>query len=260
MFQTVFSSGKDLLETKYLLISLISPRYEVDFHTLQEELVYQYRKVGGDMRGTHIKDWGVRDNNLNYILLDAIDGLIGVDQTYYFGQSSDGIPFESNNSGTRFLSISLKCLIDHDFLELFKHKRIIFSQNKRMGSDFPYWEVKINDEGLLEGVYSFADYQGTKPNFYYHHALEDIFQSLEMMLPGLEKADWISRAKLTKGSDIWFEYKPQEKKILHPHDKYSLATVFDKKSKQQLGKIQHCGPNRSKSLGLFSYLLEIFSE
>lgn len=259
MFQTVFSSGKNELETKYLLTSLISPRYEVDFKTLEEDLVFEYRKHGGDMKNTSIKDWGITDNKLNYLLLDAIDGIVKVENTSYFGQSSESLPFQSKDKGTQFLSINLKGYVDHEFVTLFKGKRIVFSQEKRMGSDFPYWEVSINESGLLEGVYSFADYQGTKPSFYYHHALEDLFNSLEMMLPGLVKADWISRAKLIKGKDIWFEFRPSEKDSLHPHSSRGFANFYDMDKGHRLSGIEHCGPNRSKSLGLYAYLLDIFS-
>lgn len=259
MFQTVFSAGKNELETKYLLTSLISPRYEIDYKALQEDLIFEYRKHGGDMRNTSIRDWGISDNKLNYILLDAIDGIVKVENTFYFGQAKESLPFKSHEMGTQFLSISLKGFVDHEFVTLFRNKRIVFSQEKRMGSDFPYWEVSINDDGLLEGVYSFADYQGTKPSFYYHHALEDLFQSLEMMLPGFVKADWISRAKLIKGNDIWFEFRPSEKADLHPHSKKDFAHFYNNETKHKLAGIEHCGPNRAKSLGLYSYLLDIFS-
>jgi hypothetical protein len=259
MFQTVFSAGKNELETKYLLTSLLSPRYEIDYKSLQEDLIFEYRKYGGDMRNTSIRDWGITDNKLKFILLDAIDGIVKVENTFYFGQAKESLPFKSREGGTQFLSISLKGYVDHEFVALFRNKRIVFSQEKRMGSDFPYWEISINEDGLLEGVYSFADYQGTKPSFYYHHALEDLFQSLEMMLPGFIKADWISRAKMVKGNDVWFEFKPDHKADLHPHSKKDFAHFYNIETKQKLDGIEQCGPNRAKSLGLYSYLLDIFS-
>ncbi len=257
MFQTVFSSAKGNLESKFLLTSLISPRFRIDYETLQEELMLEFRKLGGDLIQTNIKDWGITDHRLKYWLLNTVDGVIQVDESFYFGKISELQPFESEDLGTEFLSISLECYIDHDFIEIFRNKRICFSGEKRMGSDFPYWEVYINEDGMLNAVYTFANYLGTKASFYYHHAIEDVFQSLQIMLPGIDKADFIARSKLSRGSDIWFEYSPEQKALLHPHHKHDFSQFYHKVDTQVLKGIKLCGPKRSRSLGLFSYLLDI---
>ena len=143
-------------------------------------------------------------------------------------------------------------------MHLLKNKRIVFSREDRMGSDFPYWEVQVDNNGLLTAVYSFADSLGTKASFYYHHAIEDLYNSLETMLPGLSRADWVARAKLEQGSDQWYEYKPKLKPKLHPSTGENLSVLFDSSSNKKLENMYQYVSNYSKSLVLFSYLLDVF--
>ena len=139
------------------------------------------------------------------------------------------------------------------------NKRIIFTTEARMGSDFPYWEIFIDEDGKMVASYSYADYLGTKASFYYQHALEDIFTSLEAMLPGFEREPFFNTAKVTTGFDIWYEYPPEQKAMLHPHHNFALKDLYLISGNTKIQGISHCGPNRTKSLGFLSYMLDVFS-
>lgn len=259
MYQTVFSSGYLDLESHYLLLSLLSPRYEVNNLKLKEDLLVDYRIAGGDIKFTTVKDWGVEEKCLKYLLLDSIDGLIKVDHTYFFSQINHHLPFEIQTGKTQFKSIEIKCMLDHKFIKLYENKRIIFSKKSRMGSDFPYWEFSIDEQGLLSGLYSYADYTGTKPSFYYHHAVEDIYNSITSMLPGLVKADWVSRVKLSPGQDSWVEFAASDKQSLSPVNSLQTDFIYSKANRKPIECLHQCGPDRGKSLGFFSYLMDVFS-
>jgi hypothetical protein len=242
------------------MLSLLAPRYVVDANKLEEDLLLVYRERGGDLRQTQIADWGVADSKLKYLLLAEVDGVVQVDQTHYFAQKTDALPFETKNGAEQFLAIGLKGNLNHDFVDIFKDKRILFSYEKRIGSDFPHWELKIDGNGNFSAIYAYADALGTKPSFYYTHALEDLFRSCESILPGLQRSDWIANTKLFMTEDIWFQYPPQAKKELSQFKPNNFKDLYDKESRVHIQKIYHCGPNRSKSLGLYSYLLDLFSD
>lgn len=258
MFQAVVSPKTEILESKYLLTSLISERFEVKFRELNIELMEQFKELGGDIKKSAVKDWGIGINSLDYLLLESIDGIVKVNETKFYGQVRDSLPFHNKPRGTRFLSINLISQIDHKLVPFFENKRIVFSQDKRMGSDFPYWEVSIDSLGVLSGIYAFADYQGSKASFYFHQALEDMFQTLEQMLPGLDKADWLASTKLSQGSDVWFEVPSERKEEIFPFYPDQQANFYVPRSLKPLKGIELCGPNCTKSLGLSSYLLENF--
>lgn len=263
LFQTIFSSGYTDLETTYLFISLVSPRYKVDDASLNAELLYEFRLQGGDTKSASIVDWGIRGRQLEYIQLDSVDGNVHVDKTYFFGQDSYRLPFKTILNPVVFKSIKIDCLIEHEFISYFINKRIVFAPQNRMGSDFPFWELEVSDEGRLTGLYSYSDFQGTKASFYYPSAIDDIYESLKTLLPGLKRSDWVSRVKLSEGEDIWFKHKPQIKAKLSPDSKALAKELCSMEIKNEpraeLQGLVHCGPSRARSLGLLSYLLDIFA-
>lgn len=251
MFQTNFSSSVTEVGSMYLLLSLIAPRYNVDEQRLTNDLLFEYRKLGGDIKSSTIEDWGIQDKELKYILLSSVDGLIGVKKCFYFAQLESEKFFSHATDRHYFMSIKLNCIIDHRFVEFFAGKRIVFLNKNRMGGDFPFWEIKIDEDGFLSGTYAFANNLGTKPSFYYHHALEDIYQSLQKILPGFTRSDWLARTKLTKGEDIWLQSATSSKKF---RDLYLTA------NKARVKGIDYCGPDRAPSLGFFGYLLDVFAQ
>lgn len=259
IYQTVFSSGRDDLESKYLLISLLSSRYQIDHDKFLSELLYEFRKLGGDIKATAIQDWGIENDQLNYLLLNSIDGLTKTKDCFFFIQGSQLSRFETKSTQRRFFSIQVNCLLDHPYVEFYQDKRIIFSHKKRMGSDFPYWEVSFDGLGNLSATYSYADNQGTKASFYYHHALEDIYQSLREILPGISKEMWLPQVKVKNGQNIWVEYYPNQKSRLHPDHDFKVKNLYLMDRDKSITGLEYCGVDRAKSLGLYNYILDIFS-
>lgn len=154
MFQVVFSAGQNTLETQYLLSSVLAPRYELNYKKLEEDLLKEFIRLNGATRKTRIKDFGVTEDGLQFILLSSIDGVVKVNQTYFYGQISEtAYPFSGHENGTKFLSIKLEASIEHELVHNFVNKRIVFSHEQRMGSDFPFWEVTINSNGKMNGVF-----------------------------------------------------------------------------------------------------------
>ena len=221
--------------------------------------MFEFRKTGGDIKSTSVKDWGVQRGELKFILLNSVDGLIELESAHFFTQMSHSIPFKMHTAKTHFKSIQLNCVLEHRFINLYKNKRIIFSSSERMGSDFPYWEMSIDNDGMLNCVYTYADYTGTKASFYYHHAVEDVYNFLLTILPGIDRAEWVSRVKLQEGSDCWYEFLPKNKKKLIPSKNNTFSRVYDATSSKLITRLYQYGPNSSKSLGFSSYILDIFS-
>ena len=255
MFQHSFCGKSSILECSYLLISLLSGRYHVNEQVLIEKLLKIFRAGGGEIKETKIDDWGIKEDQLKYILLESVDGLIEVDKSFYFGRLIKQNRLSLGTNEKTFLSIKLTSLIDHDFINFFKGKRIVFLKSEKMGSDFPYWELSLDDKGYLSASYAYADNLGTKASFYYHHALEDIYQSLLKLFPGLSRAEWGARSKMEEGRDYWVEYVVKTKK---PASRTSA--LIDLNSRREVSELYYCGAERVSSLGFFGHLVDLFSE
>lgn len=254
LHQTFFTNSINNIEAKYLLISILSPRYVIEEREFLDELIFTYNSFGGQLNEATVSDWQIYNGESNYITLDSVDGVINFDTLYYFGRVSDKTPFTRPGLDVQFNSIVLSCSLHHDFINFFKNKRILISQNDRLGTDFPHWEVEISEQGVLKATYSYANYEGTKPSFYYKKVSEDVFRSLSQLLPGIKLDDWSSQIEFSAGTDYWVE------SLRHKTGKSSDYIHQDDGlyvNKKKIKNLVYCGPNRTRTLGLYSYTLDL---
>jgi hypothetical protein len=257
LFQTFFSNAKNDNESRYLLSSILSPRYEVDEKGLLADLLFEFRNLGGDLVTTNISDWEIYDSTLKYIMLDTLDGVIGFEYLFMFCRVPKKVPFSRKEAQMEFNSISLKCPIDHDIINFYKNKRIIFSKDDRIGTDFPHFEISIDDNGILNGTFSYANYTGTKSSFYYKKVTEDIFKNLAQILPGVEKDDWAHKIEFSDGGDFWTE-NLSSKKSISKSPKHN-DKLYQLEDNSKIKNLYYCGPNRTKIMGLYSYTWDLLS-
>ncbi|MCO4753560.1 MAG: hypothetical protein KC478_03715 [Bacteriovoracaceae bacterium] len=258
LFQTLLSNVLSDEESRYLLSSILSPRYNVDTKSLEEELMFAYKSMGGKSKTAKVQDFEIYKGNLEYILLDSFEGLIKSREVFLFGHFGEELPFKCVNEATVYESINVSCPIKHKFSERFTGKRIIFSPSDRMGTDFPHWEVVIDDNSVAHANYVFASYEGAKPSFHFKRASEDLYQSLNSIFPGLNKTDWDSQISFTQGKDVWLEnvknsLSSQRLKI---HSDLGSECHYQGRA---VKKLIYCGPLRGRFLGYFGYLLNIFT-
>lgn len=254
MFQVCFSPVLTQEQMIYLFVTLLSPRYVINDTKIQSELAFLFRKLGGDLKIANVIDWGLEEQHLRYICLNSMDGVIELEEANLFCLLYDSLPFESAIGGNSLLSLRFKCKIDNDFIEFYKNKRLVISLKDRIGTDFPYWEFSFDDESNLIGLYAYMDNQGTKSSFYYHHAVEDLFESLIKFLPDFLKVDWTSRVSFSNGSESWLGPGHSYSEF---SDKGQLAALVSKGQHKKITGLRQLGPNYSGPMGLYSYLLDL---
>lgn len=251
LFQTFFSNYKTNETSQFLLLSILSPRYSIDDKSLMDDLIFEFRELGGDIVDCKIERYEIYKQELKYMMLSSVDGIIGFDECFFFSRIPSKAPFERKENEMEFDSIRLICPIEHDIIDFYKNKRILFSKVDKIGTDFPHLEIYIDENGVLNGTFSYANYIGTKPSFYYKKVAEDIFSNLAEILPGLNKDDWSHQISFTEGEDFWTENLGSRSNI-SSHIKYK-DYLYDREEKFQIERITYFGPNRTKSMGLLSF-------
>ena len=256
IFQTLFSNTSSSLESIYLLTSILSPRYRIVEEKLIEDLTFELRALGGHVKRSRINDWEIYKGKLKYILLESYEGLIGLDNLFFFGRLPESAPFKGRFKETLFKSIEIKVQLDHIHLKHYLNKRVLFSWLDYMGSDSPHWEAYIDEDGVITGVYSYASYQGSKPEFYYDEALKVFYQSILKLLPGLSMDEFIFNSSLSHGKDLWIESRKAPS--FNPNAlSFGLDRLFSNDDDKVIDCLEYWGPLKARSLGLFSYLIEL---
>lgn len=258
LFQTFFSNSGGGAEAIYLFTSVLSPRFQIDEKKLSDDLIFHLRSLGGDTKATNIQNWETHHKELKYILLSSYEGLIGLDNLYFFGSLPPSVPFENSMQNTIFNSIEIRAKVDHPFLKHYTNKRILFSRLDHLGSDSPHWEVLIDHQGAILGTYSYAVYPGSKPSFYYQEVTRDFYSSLVKLLPGLSFEHFSDQIELNSGKDLWLESRGGQSGTFYANRDRDL-TLFHKENGETIKHLEYWGPLKAKSLGLYSYLLDLQS-
>lgn len=256
LYQTILSNMLSQDEIRYLLASILSPRYRVDTERLEDELTFVYKTMGGHTKKARAQEFEIYKNKLEYVLLDSYEGIVRTDQVFLFGHFGKSVPFDYEPGETIYKSIRARCPIEHKFAPRFINKRILFSLSDRMGTDFPHWEVCIDDSNMMNATYVYADYEGSKSSFFHRNASEDLLKSLKSLFPGMNVNDWNSQVQFSEGEDVWLDnstesLNPRRLKI----DSLLGSEVLFQGSKVK--KVSYCGPLRARFLGYFGYILNI---
>lgn len=256
LFQTFFSNKISEVESRYLLCSILGTRYSVDKIAFESQLLFEFKSRGGHIKETKVSNWEFYNNKLEYILLESYEGLLHSNQFSILGHINAELPFDYPTDNLLYKSLQLKCTIEHDFTSLFKNKRIVFCESDKIGTDFPHFEIFLEDNDEINVLFSYADHEGTKPKFYYDKASNDVYKSLNQIFPGLIDKDWNSQIQSYPSHNIWLENinkKISDRKASLYTDHGRICTLNGKPIKS----LYYEGPLRSRYLGIFGYLINV---
>ncbi len=255
LFQSFFSNLKDEDGSRYLLTSILSPRYSLDVDTLMNDLNFEFKSLGGSISKTSISSIEIYKNKLEYVELASMDGIIKAKQLYVFTKLREDMFLAERFEPIEYDSISLRAPLSHDILNFYTNKRIISSSIDSLGTDFPHFEMDISSTGIMTARYSFASELGTKPSFYYKKAAVSVFNSLTFFLPGLDEEEFLGQVEFGQGDSFWYQILPNNKKAyLRSTSNSSLYCV---KTGEKVENAHNFSHSRVQIMGLYSYLWEI---
>ncbi len=255
LYQTFHSNLKEENSLCYLLCSVLSPRYELDSSALLNDLLFDFKSLGGDVTESSVEEYNVYKNEMKFLKLASLDGIIEFNSLNIFSRLERKMPFKHKRDHLCFDSIVLNSRVEHEIIKFYEDKRIIVCEKDRLGTDFPHFEYQILSSGHIKGVYSYANELGTKPNFYYKKVVEEIFASLNNLLPGINKEKFISEASFKPGDDFWNRLPSSFKREFSKKASYNDLYTADTESK--IHNLNYFGPFRTQSLGLYSYLWDL---
>lgn len=258
LFQTILSNAISEVEARYLLAEILSPRYTLDRQRLEEELAFVYRSLGGDMKSSRAQEFQVYKSKVEYVLLESFEGALKTDSVELFGHFGKEFPFDYEEEQMMYHNIQIVAPMAHKFVSRFVGKRMIFSKSDRMGTDFPHLEVFIDEENKLRASFVYAEYQGSKPSFYFKNAAEDLFVSLSSLFPELDKDDWMSQIDFQLGREVWLDnvQGSLSENRLKLKSKLGSSCYFNGEKAQG---VHYCGPLRARFLGFLGYIFNVLN-
>ncbi len=257
-FQSLFSDSFSAFEIKYLLIQLLSPRYELAEDELNEKLEVDLFENNGDIKNTTIQYWQFYQKNLIRILLSSYEGVVHPKETYYVGNFHSQTPFGHESTYRTFTDLLIEIKYPTDLFKAYSGKSIIFNYSKRVGGDYPLWEAHFKDEDTCLFKYLYPKQAGAKPEFYFEQAKSDIFYCLESLFPDFNFNQVEDTLVLRQGNDLWNEVFDKKSKVYvsAPAQEADLR-IFNSEDQNDVKALTYWGQMNVQTLGLLSYLIDV---
>lgn len=260
--QTFFTNGLSKFEIISLLISAISSRHRIDTDRLNHDLKSHFKSRGGHTCSSDISEWQFYQNSLENILLSSYHGLVGTNNTYLFGSIDDRFPFYLDTKDFRtFSNLFIKIIYPEEIFKEYKGTYLTFCSSEKLGTDFPLWQARFDESNKVLIKYLYPKRSGSKPEFFFNKASLDIFEAFSKIFPSISLDKFNFYIEMNEGDDLWLEkFKGDtqfRRQLVFRSPDRSDFKLKDSEHHRSLKKIEFWGPQKSKPLGFFSYLMEL---
>ncbi|MBL7665329.1 MAG: hypothetical protein JNM93_09355 [Bacteriovoracaceae bacterium] len=261
-FQSIFSDNLSDLELKYLILQVLSPRYVLNEAKLVEDLQALYISQNGLIKKTTIQYWQFYQKKLSSVLLSSYEGVIHTDKTFYIGNLFPGVPFDLNSKQKMYTNMKILVKYPRNLFDYYKGRKILFLQNDRIGSDYPLWEADFIDEKTCLVSYLYLMEAGTKPEFFFDLASNDIAQSFSRLFVDFTSEKIQDTLVLQSGLELWsesFKYNGKTGKHAVKSSFFGHRDIHIKQNAngEEIKEFQYWGQHQFNALGFFSFLIDL---
>ena len=240
-------------EVFHLLLSLLSPYYELDQNLLLKDIQSLYLKKGGRFRQTKIREWYFDKGRPWRLGLESYDGVIWPKSISFFGGLPSAIPIEFGTKTETYTCVNIHWKLNISNIPFRTHEKFFFSSVDNIGTDYPLWEIHFTPEGLRLKLFT-INRPGNKISFIKKKVHELLILRLSPFIPKLETL--IQEETMTFSPEII----TTEKTISPKKNQSQQIPIYDISNttkKIQLKNVDYFGPFKKGSLGLLSTLLEL---
>ncbi len=256
VYHQKFSLDFSSTEVWHLLLEAIIPRFELDRHTLINDLVNIYQLRGGQFKATRVREWMFYKSSPWSLELSSYEGIIHPKKLVVMGSYCADIGLEVEPEISSYASVQItfegqSCPIGQ--------RHFMFSPDE-VGTDFGLWSVASDEAGLSHIDVAVRRRPGMKIDFYIQSLLERSERLLSHTFP-LNPVEYNPQHAPRLGREMWIDehfHRPSRLKgELLLSSPIKLRQVRAPGDSEIVKNVSYFGPARRDRLGLVSSLLEM---
>jgi len=241
------------MELFHLLLSLLSPCYELKEEVLLEELETVFKDRGGVCKTTTVREWLFDQSKPWSLELSSFEGIIHPKRIALMGGRPESMPLSVQASSKVFRSIDIEIQKSQVLEDFFGSDYFAFTESSRIGGQYPFWAMRKDGEVFKITLFTLIG-KGMKIDF----SKEKVMSIIEKDLSSILGMD--CRPELTSiqfGKEICVEDNKGEEKASNRFSKIHILDTSRPGSSDKLKNVHYFGPLKMGALGLFSTLMEI---
>lgn len=243
------------IEIFHLILSLLSPHYELNQRELLTDMKAFYLDRGGQYLQTQVQEWHFDRGHPWRLELSSYKGVIWPQRISFLGNIPSEAPMDLGRPIKNYTCVNVRWMLNKTFTTGWEQEKALFTRVDKIGTDGPLWEAHFFPGEIRVKIFVFNEW-GHKISFIQEEIHRIVLERLSPFIPRLKSN--IIHEELSFGPEILTE--PGKRSFYHLHRKDKDITVrytSPSGKKIKLKNVNYFGPFKEGSLGLFSTLIEL---
>ncbi len=241
------------LELFHLLLSLLSPCYELNEEALLSQLESVFKSRGGVCKTTTIREWLFDQSKPWSLELSSFEGIIHPQRIALMGGRPESMPIGIQSRSKVFKSVDVQFNSTKELDDFFGDDYFAFTESKRIGGQYPFWAMRKKDNSYQVTLFTLME-KGMKISFNKDKVLEILKRDFSTILG---KDFSLEITSIDFGREICVEDNKNDDRFQSLFGKINIVDTSRPGSEEKLKNVHYFGPLKMGSLGLFSTLMEI---
>ncbi len=255
-FQQNLSPHSNSSELFFLLMMMLSPNYRMNNHQLNEALEQKFKLLNGKIRQVEMGEWLFENGKPWAVKLSSFEGVVMPERQAIVGNLSSTFPLEVDHQHKFYTSLvfkwELSAIADH----FIPNQPFCFANPDRLGTDFPFFFMEKNDEGLFELRIFYFNAEASKKEFLQDDLRDELLNQLAIAFHF--NRSWILSEKIIDGHDITLSYNIDRDRL--PLTSHASPRLFDTSiinHKEVVRQVAYYGVFRCFAMGKISLLKDL---
>ena len=241
----------DSLELFHLILSLISPRYELDENTFLSDIRKNYINRGGLFRKTSVKQWYFDRCRPWRLELNSYEGVICPKYISFFGGHPSGIPIDFGPHVDNYTCVDVSLKLKENHLTHWKNEKILCSRSEDIGTNYPLWTADFSP-GIIKAKVFIENHFGNKIDFVQKKIHRFLMDRLSPFVTDLE--DIIEDEKMQFNPEILIKTKGRQ---AFSNRRIIISDISNPMKRIILKDVDYFGPFKGGNFGILSTLMEL---
>lgn len=241
------------LELFHLLLSLLSPCFELNEDSLSTQLEDVFKSRGGICKTTTIREWLFDQSKPWSLELSSFEGIIHPKRIALMGGQPESMPIGIQSRSKIFRSVDVQLNSTPELEGFFGDDYFAFTESKRIGGQYPFWAMRKTRGHYKITLFSLMG-KGMKIDFNRDKVIKILEKDISTILGTEFTPEVIS---IDFGREICVEDNKNDDRLQSFFGKINIVDTSSPGSEVKLKNVHYFGPLKMGPLGLFSTLMEI---
>ncbi|MCK5882130.1 MAG: hypothetical protein KAG61_00460 [Bacteriovoracaceae bacterium] len=177
VFQDDFSFSLSKFELFHLVVSFLSPSYQLNFQALDQALSIEFAAKGGQLRQVELDSWLFDKNRPWALMLSSFEGVVCPGDVSFIGPIPESMPIEISPVGDYYKAVEYTwdCIGENTLLP--SEGTTFFCCSDAIGTETPFFWCKVKGNQVVISAYLLRC-EGRKFDFYVDRLREYLLKEI----------------------------------------------------------------------------------